>query len=345
MSGVANNPSSNSKTQKNQASNNQVTESEITGIDPHAVMRIKNLQLRAKAVVEGFYNGLHRSPFHGYSVEFSEYRPYTIGDDLRGLDWKLFARSDRYYIKKFEDETNRRCYLVLDQSKSMGFSSLDYSKIEYARTMVATLAYYLTLQKDSVGLLTFDEGVGDFISARNRPGHLRQIMIALSRDVTGEATDIDEPLKQIAALVRRRGLVILVSDLLAPVETLRTNLAYLRSRGHEVLILRTLDPAELELQLKSPSMVVDMESGREIYLDPDAAKAHYAKQFGEHQRQLREICDSLGVGLYDIATNDPLEDALLHLVTTQRVRTGGPARGGMLTSSSRTSSSRNGGAT
>jgi uncharacterized protein (DUF58 family) len=308
-------------------------------------MRIKNLQLRAKAVVEGFYNGLHRSPFHGYSVEFSEYRPYTIGDDLRGLDWKLFARSDRYYIKKFEDETNRRCYLVLDQSKSMGFSSLDYSKIEYARTMVATLAYYLTLQKDSVGLLTFDEGVGDFISARSRAGHLRQIMIALSREVTGKATDIDEPLKQIAALVRRRGLVILVSDLLAPVETLRANLAYLRSRGHEVLILRTLDPAELELQLKSPSMVVDMESGHEIYLDPDAAKEHYAQQFAAHRQQLREICDSLGVSLYDIATSDPLEDALLHLVTTQRTRSSGPARSGMLASSSRTSSSRSGGAT
>ena len=174
-------------------------EAPTASIDPLAVMRIKNLQLRATAVVEGFYNGLHRSPFHGFSVEFSEYRPYTVGDDLRGLDWKLYARTDRYYIKKFEDETNRRCYLVLDQSKSMGFGSLGYNKIEYAKTLVATMAYYLTLQRDSVGVMTFDERIGEFISAHNRQGHLRQIMVALSRPVAGSGTDLDQPLREIAA--------------------------------------------------------------------------------------------------------------------------------------------------
>ncbi len=159
--------SSNGRSANNRPADKQSTDRRAgvaVQIDPLAVMRIKDLQLRAKAVVEGFYNGLHRSPYHGHSVEFSEYRPYSVGDDLRGLDWKLFARSDRYYIKKFEDETNRRCYLVLDQSQSMGFGSLEYSKIDYARTMVATLAYYLTMQRDSVGLMTFDETIGDFIT-------------------------------------------------------------------------------------------------------------------------------------------------------------------------------------
>lgn len=136
--------------------------------DPMSLMRIKHLQLRAKAVVEGFYNGLHRSPYHGYSVEFSEYRPYVVGDDLRALDWKLFARSDRYYIKKFEDETTRRCYLVVDQSRSMGFGSLEYTKVEYARTLAATLAYFLSTQRDSVGLMTFDETIGDFLTWMRR---------------------------------------------------------------------------------------------------------------------------------------------------------------------------------
>ncbi|MFK8111026.1 MAG: DUF58 domain-containing protein [Rubripirellula sp.] len=318
------------------ASTEQSTPKEsVVGIDPLAVMRIKNLQLRAKAVVEGFYNGLHRSPFHGYSVEFSEYRPYTVGDDLRGMDWKLFARTDRYYIKKFEDETNRRCYLVLDQSKSMGFGSLEYTKIQYAQTMVASLAHYLTLQRDSVGLMTFDEGVGDFISAKSRPGHLRQLMIALSKEVAGTGTDLDQPLKQIASLVRRRGLIVLVSDLLAPIETLRTNLGYLRSRGHEVMILRTLDPSELELKLESPSMVVDMESGREIYLDPEAARETYRQKFDDHQTQLQVICDSLGVDLYQVRTDESLEQALFHLVSTQRQRSSGAARAGMLASSTR----------
>ncbi len=304
-------------------------------VDPLAVMRIKNLQLRAKAVVEGFYNGLHRSPFHGFSVEFSEYRPYTIGDDLRALDWKLFARSDRYYIKKFEDETNRRCYLILDQSKSMAFGSLEYSKIEYARTLVATIAYYLTLQRDSVGLMTFDDAIGDFISARHRPGHLRQILVCLSRPVRGSGTDLEEPLKQIAALVRRRGLIILVSDLLAPAETLRTNLAYLRSRGHEVVILRTLDPSELELKIESPSMVVDMESGKEIYLDPEAARATYLEQFNEHQRNVQSICDSLGIDLYQIRTDQSLEQVLFDFVARQQRRGSGPIRSGMLAGASR----------
>ncbi len=325
---------------------NTATRSEQAGlaeIDPLAVMRIKNLQLRAKAVVEGFYNGLHRSPFHGFSVEFSEYRPYTVGDDLRGLDWKLYARTDRYYIKKFEDETNRRCYLVLDQSKSMGFGSLEYSKVEYARTLVATLAYYLTLQRDSVGLMTFDEEIGEFISAHQRAGHFRQLLVSLSRPVAGQGTDLDQPLRQIAALVRRRGLIVLVSDMLAPITTLRTNLAYLRSRGHEVLILRTLDPSELELQLKSPSMVVDMETGREIYLDPDAARGTYREQFDAHQQELQSICDSLGVAFHQINTDQPLEQALFHLVSAQQRRSSGTARAGMLASSGRTGSIGSGG--
>jgi len=301
-------------------------------VDPMAVMRIKDLQLRAKAVVEGFYNGMHRSPFHGFSVEFSEYRPYTLGDDLRGLDWKLFARSDRYYIKKFEDETNRRCYLVLDQSQSMGFGSLDYSKIEYARTLVATIAYYLTLQRDSVGLMTFDESIGEFISARNRPGHLRQILVALARELRGTGTDLETPLRQIASLVRRRGLVILVSDLLAPAESLRTNLASLRSRGHEVMILRVIDPAEMQLQIESPSMLVDMESGKEIYIDPEAARHDYVERFEEHGRQVQTICDSLGVDFFSITTDQPMEESLFRLVNSQQRRSARTARRGMLAS-------------
>ena len=306
-------------------------------VDPLTVMRIKNLQLRAKTVVEGFYSGLHRSPYHGSSVEFSEYRPYSSGDDLRGLDWKLFARSDRYFIKKFEDETNRRCYLVVDQSKSMGFGSLEYTKIEYARTMAATLAYYLSLQRDNVGLLTFDEEISDFISARRRVGHMHRLLVGLSRPLQGKATDIDAPLQQIAGLVRRRGLVILISDLLAPIETLHTNLAYLRSRGHEVVILRTLDPSEVELNLESPSMVVDMETGREIYLDPEVARQQYREQFDEHRDQLSQICNSLGVDFYSLVTDQPLENSLYHIVDSQQRRSGkgGARRSGMLASSAR----------
>ncbi|QDT12235.1 DUF58 domain-containing protein [Planctomycetes bacterium K23_9] len=299
-------------------------------VDSTSIMRIKNLQLRAKMIVHGFYNGLHRSPIHGSSVEFSEYRPYSVGDDLRGLDWKRYARSDRYFIKKFEDETNRRCYLVVDQSKSMGYGSLEYTKIEYARTIAATIAHFLMLQRDNVGLLTFDEEIGDYISAQTRVGHFHHLLVALSRPLQGKGTDIDAPLRQIAGLIRRRGLVILISDLLTSIQTLQTNLAYLRSRGHEVVILRVLDPAEFDFQIDKPSMVLDVESGREIYIDPDAARQDYQTKFNEHRQQLGDVCDSLGVDHYEISTDDSMDDALFHIVDAQSRRGKSTARGGML---------------
>src|SRR5579872_3375807 len=140
-------------------------------IDPAALMRIKSLQLRAKVVVDGFLSGMHKSPVHGFSVEFTEYRQYTPGDDLRYLDWRLYARSDRYYIKRFEDETNLRCYLLVDLSRSMGYHSLAYDKAEYAKTVAATIAYFLTLQRDAVGLVAFDQAIRDYLPARHRPGH------------------------------------------------------------------------------------------------------------------------------------------------------------------------------
>ena len=298
--------------------------------DPHALMRIKNLQLRARAVVEGFYNGLHRSPFHGFSVEFSEYRPYTPGDDPRGLDWKLYARSDRYFIKRFEDETNRHVYIVLDRSRSMGFGTLEYDKSQYAVTLAATLAYFLSLQRDSIGLLTFDESLGEFVPARQRPGHFRQLMIALSRPLAGSSTNLDVPLQQIAQLIAKRGLVILISDLLAPLQTLQLNLGLLRSRGHEVMILRTLDPGELRLSMPGPTTVRDMETGRELYLDPEAASEQYNKNFSAHRDQIRTICDSLGVDLYELPTDQPLADALLHVVSNQKQRGSRAARRGMV---------------
>lgn len=308
--------------------------------DPHALMRIKNLQLRARAVVEGFYNGLHRSPFHGFSVEFSEYRPYTPGDDPRGLDWKLYARSDRYFIKRFEDETNRHIYVVLDRSRSMGFGTLAYDKSEYAVTLAATLAYFFSLQRDSIGLLTFDESVGEFVPAKQRPGHFRQLMVALSRPLAGSNTNLDVPLQQIAQLIAKRGLVILISDLLAPLQTLRKNLGLLRVRGHEVMILRTLDPGELRLSMSAPTTVRDMETGRELYLDPVAASEQYEKNFAAHRGEIRSICDSLGVDLYELSTDQPLADSLLHVVSTQKQRSGRSARRGML--SARSGASRGG---
>jgi uncharacterized protein (DUF58 family) len=263
---------------------------------------------------------MHRSPYHGFSVEFSEYRPYTHGDDPRGLDWKLFARSDRYFVKRFEDETNRRCYLVVDQSQSMGYGSLEYTKSDYARTLAATLAYFLAHQRDGVGLLTFDETIDTFLPARHRPGHLRQLMVALSKPLAGKSTDVASPLDQIARLVAKRGLVILISDLLVPIDSLQSKLSLLRSRGHEVMILRTLDPMELSFGLDAPGMIVDMETGRDLYIDPAVAASDYKRLFEAHRDEVKVICDSLGVDIFQVNTDRPLKDSLFDVLSTHQQR-------------------------
>lgn len=287
-------------------------------IDMSALMRIKNLQLRAKLVVDGFHNGLHRSPLHGFSVEFSEYRPYSVGDDPRTIDWKLFARSDRYYIKKFEDETNRRCYLVVDKSKSMEFGSLEYTKYDYARTVASTLAYYLTLQRDAVGLLTFDEDITDVLTARFRTGQLKRILAMLEKPASGASTDLQRPLSHLAEIVRQRSLIIIISDFLVPTESLRAPLSMLRARRHDVVLLRVLDPREVAFDLDKASMVEDLETGGEIYVDPNLAKATYQSKFSEHEASLIELVGKLGIGWTSLQTNESVEHVLFDFLSRQQ---------------------------
>lgn len=296
-------------------------------IDPSALMRIKNLQLRAKTVVDGFQSGLHRSPLHGFSVEFSEYRPYTPGDDPRGIDWKLFARTDRHYLKKFEDETNRRCFLVVDQSRSMEYGSLAYSKIEYARTLAATLAYFLSTQRDAVGMVTFESKVTGMVPARFRPGQLKRLLSLLETKTDGTSTDIVGPLKQLADMVHHRSLVIIISDFLVPTEGLQAPLSFLRARRHDVLLLRVLDPSEKELSLEQPTMLRDLETGNEMYIDPHTAKDKYKQRFAQHESQLLEMAGGLGIGMDTLLTNQSLEHALFDLLNAQQSKGGGAARG------------------
>lgn len=286
-------------------------------VDPRTLMRIKSLQLRAKIVVEGFFSGLHRSPYHGFSVEFSEYRQYTPGDDPRYLDWKLFARSDRYYIKRFQDETNLRCYLLVDLSKSMGYGSIQYTKVDYARTVAATLAYFLSIQRDAAGLVTFDERISEYVPARYRQGHMHRLMLCLERAVAGKSTDVTAPLEQVAATVRKRGMVVLISDLLANTEQLQMRLGYLRSQGHEVVLLRVLDPAEIDFNFDKPATFVDSETGRDLYIDPRSAKQIYQKNFNDHAEQIQKSCRELGIDYYQLSTSRPLELALFDFVQSR----------------------------
>jgi len=289
-------------------------------IDPKTVMSIRNLELRARVVVQGFWNGIHRSPYHGFSVEFTEYRQYTPGDDPRYLDWRVFARSDRYFIKKFEDETNLRCHLLADKSRSMAFGSLNYSKANYAATLAATIAYFLYLQGDAVGLLTFDEGIREFLPARHRTGHLRRLMLALERPAGGLTTDLGAPLKRIVEIVRKRGLMIILSDFLVPLERLEQDLIALVACGHEVVVFQVLDPAELELQFESAAMFEDMESGRTVFIDPGAARKEYAQKLEAHCTALHAVCRRLGIACHRLDTSRPLELALFDFLRERMQR-------------------------
>ena len=293
-------------------------------------MAIRNLELRARFVVEGFWKGLHRSPYHGFSVEFTEYRQYNTGDDPRYVDWRLYARTDRFFIKKFEDETNLRCFLLVDNSRSMLFGSLAWNKAQYAHTLAATLAYFLNRQGDAVGALTFDERIREYLPARNRPGHLRHLMLLLEKPPTGKGTDINAALRRIVDVVTRRGLVVLLSDLLSPLDHLEKTLSALSAIGHEILIFHLCDPAELNFTFQEASRFEDLESERELYVDPGSARRDYLKRVQAHNAAAQKICERIGGHYYRMATDQPLEKALFDFLrarmerhkNVKRVRTG-----------------------
>jgi uncharacterized protein (DUF58 family) len=279
-------------------------------IDPKTLMSIRNLELRARMVVEGFWAGLHRSPYHGFSVEFTEYRPYTPGDDLRYLDWRVLARSDRYYLKRFEDETNLRCHIILDQSRSMTYGSTGYTKAEYAATLAATFAFFLHLQGDAVGLLTFDEQVRDYLPPRHRLTHLRQLMISLEKPASARATDLVAPLQRAVEIVRKRGLMVVISDFLAPLETLETALIRLAACGHELALFHILDPTEAAFEFNEPTLFEDAESGRRLMIDPVSTRADYHRRLEEHCATIRNVLQRVDGSYARLTSDRPLELAL-----------------------------------
>ena len=280
-------------------------------------MKIRSLELRARGVVEGLWRGLHRSPYHGFSVEFTEYRPYSPGDDIRFLDWRLYARSDRDYVKKYEDETNLRCQLLVDQSRSMSFGSLGYSKADYGATLAATLATFLCAQGDAVGLTAFAGDVHEHLPARNRPGHLRRLLHGLERGVEGRQSEVGRALEKVAELVRRRGMVVLLSDLLVPSAQWSRPLGALRAAGHEVLVLQLIDPAERSLSsptLGAPTRLRDLETDALLDVDPEAARAGYLRGLGQHLADIAASCARQGIDHHLIATDTPLERVLYTLI-------------------------------
>jgi uncharacterized protein (DUF58 family) len=289
-------------------------------MNPNVVMSIKSLEMRAKMIVDGFRTGLNKSPRHGFSVEFSEYRPYAQGDDPRFLDWKLFARTDRSYIRLFEDETNLRCYIVLDISRSMSFGSGNYTKHDYARTVAASLAWLLNRQGDAVGLTLFDDHVRAIVPARYRPGQLRRLFVTLEEPASGLDTKPGVAMEDVAQRLRKRGLVILISDMLAPVQQIGDGLRLLRGCLHDLVVFQILDPAEKNLTFDGPKLFEDLESGQKIYADPNQARAEYQRRLDDHNLTIQTECESVAAAYRQLTTDQPLELALAEFLQARRQR-------------------------
>lgn len=291
------------------------------GLDPQALFAIRDLELRARVVVEGLWAGLQRSPFTGFSVEFTEYRQYTPGDDLRHLDWRALARTDRHYLKQFEDETNLRCQLLVDASRSMEFGSTAVSKARYARTLAATLGYFLLKQRDVVGLITYSDRLIDVLPARWRRGQWRHLLALLERTSPAQDTRLDRALDQAAPLWRRRSIVIIISDFLSPVAEWEGALGRVAAAGHDVRAVQILDPVEQTLDFGRSAIWEDIESGHTLYVDPEQARRGYIERFSAHQTAVRQALQRRGVP-HILATLDrPLD-----FVLTDLIRGSGAAR-------------------
>ena len=290
---------------------------ELSLLDPAIVARIGSIELIARAVVEGFLVGLHRSPFKGFSVEFSEFRPYVPGDDTTTIDWKLAARRDRYYVKKFEEETNLECHLLLDVSASMAYGSHPVSKLRYGCFVLAALAYLMHRQRDAVALTLFDEEVVDALPAGSRSGHLRRVLARLSRAAAGSRSDVAMPLERLAASLRRRGLVVLVSDLLDDPAAIIEGLRHLRFRGSDVLVFQVLDPAELTFPFEEAARFRDLESADEVPVVPARARRRYLEEMEALVARYREALRPADVDYHLLRTDRPLDTALLAFIAAR----------------------------
>ena len=286
-------------------------------LDPAVVARLATLELKARTVVEGFLSGLHRSPFKGFSVEFAEYRQYMPGDDLSTIDWKVYARSDRHYVKKFEEETTLDCHVMLDVSGSMGYGSHGITKYEYAQCLAASLGYLMTRQKDAVGLTAFDDRVVGMLPASARPGHLRALLVTLDRLTIGGDTDVAKQLHQLAESLSKRGMVVLISDLLDDPDRVIQGLRHFQFHGTDVIVFHVLDADEIAFPFERATRFEDLETSEEVMAVPSVVRDHYLKAVGGLIDRYRRELGACGIDYHLLSTAQPLEMALLAYLSSR----------------------------
>ncbi|HEY2893838.1 MAG TPA: DUF58 domain-containing protein [Pirellulales bacterium] len=280
--------------------------------DPEILARIAGLSLRARQVVEGTISGLHRSPFHGFNVEFAEYREYSPGDDLRRLDWRVLGRTDRFYVKQYEEESNLRATLVIDCSSSMRYGSRALNKFEYAAVAAASLATLLVEQQDPVGLALFDQQTREILPPAATQAQLARIIGLLEQAQPDRKTDLGSVLRSLSEQGKKRGLMIILSDLLTDLESFYDGLRRLQYRGHEILVMHVLDPDELELPFNDLIMFRDMEGSEELLAEPWAFRQAYQAAMREFLDSVRQGCGQRGIDYLGLRTDQRLADVLSH---------------------------------
>ena len=290
-------------------------------LDPKVLGRIERLDLKARLIVEGFISGLHKSPFHGFSVEFAQHREYSPGDDLRRIDWKVFARSDRHYIKEYEEETNLVCYVMLDMSESMRYGSGELSKLDYGCYIAASLFYLMLRQRDSVGLVLFDEQVRRVVRDSSNPGHRVELVDALERIEPTGRTEFGLVLDSMMGKMRRRGMVILISDLFGDPDRLLAGLKHLRHRRHEVIVLHVLDDDEVSFPFQQLTLFKGMEGYPQLFTEPRALRDAYLEELNAFTDRIRSECQDHRIDYQRLNTSDPLDVALSSYLATRMATT------------------------
>ena len=279
-------------------------------LKPELVATISSMSLRARLIVEGYIIGNHRSPYHGFSVEFAEHKSYDYGDEVRNIDWRLYGKTDRLYIKRYEEETNLQTHIILDNSKSMSYSSTSISKIDYANTLTASLAYLMINQQDAVGLIQFSDKINTFLPPKSKKSHLNTLLGQLSQNVKGEDTFIEPVLHEMADRINKRGLVILISDLLDDPEKIMKGLKHFRHRKQEVIVFHVLDRQELEFNFNERTKFIDVETGEEISTEPWHIKKIYKELVIETQNLFKKYCREQLIDYVPIYTDQNLDKGL-----------------------------------
>ena len=295
---------------------NELQAGGLTGarfVDPVVLARVGNLELVSRAVVDGFINGLHRSPYFGASVDFAEHRGYTPGDDIRRVDWKLFGRTDRFYIKEYEADSNANFAVLLDVSKSMGFGSKGITKLDYARILAGCLTYLVHRQRDRVGFVAFDQDIVEHVPPSAK--HMDVTLHVLDRLKPSRPGQLAPPLKKLAEHFARRGVLVLISDFYEDPDAVLDAVSLLRFRGHDMIVFHVLDPAEIEFNYDQASAFEDLESGEQIPIVPEALREQYRQLIREHSEALRSKFSELRIDYALLNTATPLDHALFNYLS------------------------------